>query len=76
METVYFCRVGRGHARKGRQAFYRYVKQNCVGNVDKLVEKSLKSRIICNSDLHYPKYALHVFAENVPVFNHSKVMLD
>ena len=62
--------------RQRRQAFYRYVKQSWVGKVDKLVEKSLKSRIICSSDLHYPKYALHVFAENVPLFNHSKVMLD
>ena len=47
-----------------------------VGNVDSEVERTLKSRIICSSDLHYPKYALHAFAENVPVFNHNKVMLD
>ena len=35
-----------------------------------------KSRIICTSDLHYPKYALHVFAKNAPVFNHNKFMTD
>ena len=43
---------------------------------DSEVERTLKSRIICSSDLHYPKNALHVFAENVPVFSHNKVMLD
>ena len=31
---------------------------------------------LCSSDLRYPKYALYVFAENVPRFNHNKVMLD
>ena len=45
-------------------------------NVDSEIERTLKSRVICSSDLHYPKYALHVFAENVSVFNHNKVMLD
>ena len=30
----------------------------------------------CSSDLQYPKYVLHVFAENVPIFNHNKAMLD
>ena len=47
-----------------------------LGNVDSEIERTLKSRVICSSDLHYSKYALYVFAENVSVFNHNKVMLD
>ena len=47
-----------------------------VGNVDNEVERTLKSRIICSSDLHYPKYPFHVLSENVSVFSHNKVMLD
>ena len=48
----------------------------CVVNVDSEVERTLKPRIICNSNLHYPKHALHLFAENVPVFNPKKFMVN
>ena len=47
-----------------------------VANVDSKVERTLKSRIICSSDFHYPNYALHVFAQDVSEFNHNKVMVD
>ena len=47
-----------------------------LGNVNSEIERTLKSRVICSSDLHYSRYALYVFAENVSVFNHNKVMLD
>ena len=47
-----------------------------VGCVDSEVERTRKWRIIWSSYIHYPKYGLHVFAENVSIFNHNKVMLD
>ena len=60
----------------GDKNFIDILNKVRVGNLDSEVERTLKLRIICSSDLHYPKYALHVFAENVPVFNHNKVILD
>ena len=50
--------------------FINILNKVSFGNVDSEVERT------CSSDLQYPKYALHVFAENVPIFNHNKVMLD
>ena len=47
-----------------------------VRNLDSEVKRTLKWRIIRSSDLYYPKYSLHVFPENVPVINHSKIMLN
>ena len=61
---------------RGDKHFLDILNKVRVWNIDSEVERTLKSRIICSSDLHYPKYALHVFAENVPVFNHNKVILD
>ena len=61
---------------RGDKHFIDILNKLRVGNVDSEVERALKTRIICISNFHYPKYALHVFAENVPVFNHNKVMLD
>ena len=59
----------------GDRHFIDLLNKACVENVKSEVERTLKSRIICSNDLYYPKYALHVFAENAPVFNHNKVML-
>ena len=61
---------------RGDKNFIDILNKVCVGNADSEVERTLKWKIICSSDLHYPKYALHVFAKNVPRFNHNKVMLD
>ena len=61
---------------RGDKHFLDILNKVCVGNVDSEVERTFTLRIMYSSDLYYPKYALHVFAENVPIFNHSKVMLD
>ena len=60
---------------RGDKYFIDILNKICVGNVNTEVEKTFKSRIIRSSDLYYPKYDLHVFVENVSVFNHNKVML-
>ena len=61
---------------RGDKHFIVILNKIRVRNVDSEVKRTLKWRIICSSDLYYPKYALHVFLENVPVINHSKVMLN
>ena len=61
---------------RGDKHFIVILNKIRVRNVDSEVKRTLKWRIICSSDLYYPKYALHVFPENVPVINHSKVMLN
>ena len=71
-----FAELTKVMRQRGDKHFIDLLNKVCVRNVDSEVEKRLKSRIICNSDLHYPKYAVHVFAENVLVLIHNKVMLD
>ena len=61
---------------RGDKHFIDLLNKACVGNVKSEVKRTLKSRIMCSSDFHNRKYALHVFAENTHVFNHNKVMLD
>ena len=61
---------------RGDKNFIDILSKVRVENVDSELETIPKSRIICSSDPHYPKYALYVVAENVPIFTYSKVMLD
>ena len=40
---------------RGDKHFIDILNKVCVRNVDNESERALKSRIICSSDLHYPK---------------------
>ena len=46
-----------------------------VGNIDD-VEKLLKARFIHESDENYPRYALHMFAENEPTKKRNEAVLN
>ena len=46
------------------------------GLVDESSEKMLRSRFVDRSNLNYPKYGLHVFAENAPVSSHNVELLN
>ena len=60
----------RSYTQREDKHFIDILNKVRLGNVDSEVETT------CSIDLQYLTYALHVFAENVPVFNHNKVMLD
>ena len=46
------------------------------GLVDESSEKMLRSRFVDRSNSNYPKYGLHVFAENAPVSSHNVELLN
>ena len=56
--------------------FIEFLKKVRVEKVDSEIVRTLKSIIVCSSQLYNSKHSLHVFAENVPVFNHDNIMLD
>ena len=52
---------------QGDYEFISLLNNIRVGAVDDEVEKLLRSRFVAKDDLFYPKYAVHMFAENCPV---------
>ncbi|XP_057310102.1 uncharacterized protein LOC130648098 [Hydractinia symbiolongicarpus] len=47
-----------------------------VGKLERRHEDLLKSKFISPNDPHYPKNAIHIFAENQPASEHNKKMLN
>ena len=55
--------------------FIDFLNKIRVGNLDESVQNRLKARFVKESDINYPRDALHTFAENNPTLLHNKEML-
>ena len=61
---------------KGDTSFIHLLNQIRVGHIDESSEMIIQSRFIDGEDSHYPKQALHPFAENAQVLIHNDTMLN
>ena len=61
---------------RGDVKFIDLLNKIRVGNIDEGVQKQIRERFIEESDINYPKNALHMYAENYPTVKHNRKILD
>ena len=61
---------------KGDTSFIDLLNQIWVGHIDESSEMMIQSRFIDSEDSNYPRQALHIVAENVPVSTHNGSILN
>ena len=61
---------------KGDTIFIDLLNKVRVGNIDTHVESLLQSRFVSTTATNYPANAMHIWAENMPVYLHNENMLE
>ena len=61
---------------RGDVKFIDLLNKIRVVNIDEGVQKQIRERFIEESDINYPKNALHMYAENYPTVEHNRKILD
>ena len=61
---------------KGDTIFIDLLNKVQIGNIDTHVKSLLQSRFVSTTATNYPTNAMHIWAENMPVYLHNENMLE